>query len=239
MNFATNKHNNNILDVLIHPLDKEIIEVEEAESPDNFKEEAGTDRKWLKIAIKNEVTEEDEEEVVETKKIDYKMMNDLLKKTDWKCQDQQDDIHDSETCGVCELVKTIRAAEFQATSMRLHKKKKLTIPHDLKLRQREKMLETKKNSHISEEKYREESWLYNEMCKESYVKDQRKFNQNLEKDLNAIYKPLKNQNKGGIEALKDKDVKLETEPKKVAVIHAEELTKTISSKEPFQFIYEN
>ena len=48
------------------------------------------------------------------------------------------------------------------------------------------------------------------MCKETYAKEQKKFNQNLEKDPNAIYKPLKNQNKCGIEALKDREGKERT-----------------------------
>ena len=49
VNFATNKHNNNILDVMIHPLESEILEIKEAESPDTYKDEPGTDHKWLKI----------------------------------------------------------------------------------------------------------------------------------------------------------------------------------------------
>ena len=68
------------------------------------------------------------------------------------------------------------------------------------------------------------------MCRESYNRDQKKFNKNLETDLNTIYKPLKNQNKGGIEALKDSEGKLKTEPKKVAEIHAKELTKEVKQE---------
>ena len=54
VDFATNKHNNNILDVVIHPIESEILEIKEAESPDTYKDEPGTDHKWLKIKIKKE-----------------------------------------------------------------------------------------------------------------------------------------------------------------------------------------
>ena len=70
----------------------------------------------------------DEEEVV-TKKVDNKLMNDILRKVEWKYQDRQEDKYDSRRYGVCELVENIRAAEFQATTRMVNKKKKLTIPN--------------------------------------------------------------------------------------------------------------
>ena len=69
------------------------------------------------------------------------------------------------------------------------------------------------------------------MCKENYVKNQRAFEEGLKKDRNAVYRPLKNQNKGNIEALKDENDVLQTSPSKVVEVHARALTKIIA-KEP-------
>ena len=77
------------------------------------------------------------------------------------------------------------------------------------------------------------------MCKQTYEKEQRDYNKLLETDRNAIFQPLKNQGTGNIEALRDEDGNLETNPQKVAEIHAKELRKTISNKEPFEFKYAN
>ena len=71
VNFPTNKHNNNILDVVIHPLESEILEIKEAEYPDTYKDEPGTDHKWLKIEIKKEEIEVNEEKEITTKKVNY------------------------------------------------------------------------------------------------------------------------------------------------------------------------
>ena len=65
-----------------------------------------------------------------------------------------------------------------------------------------------------------------------------KFNKNLENDVNAIYRPLKNQTKGNIEALKDELGNFQTSLKKVPEMHAKELTKKISNKELINFRFE-
>ena len=53
VNFATNKHNNNILDVVIAPNDVEIKNLKEISSPDKA-ENPGTDHKWFGFTIERE-----------------------------------------------------------------------------------------------------------------------------------------------------------------------------------------
>ena len=85
-------------------------------------------------------------------------------------------------------------------------------------------------SDVHERRYKEESELYNKMCKDNYIREQREFEKRLRNDRNAIYQPLKNQSKGNVVALKDENEVLHTTPKKVVEIHAESLTKTIARK---------
>ena len=66
-------------------------------------------------------------------------------------------------------------------------------------------------SSVHKRRYKEESDLYDKMCKENYIRKQKEFEYNLENDRNAIYRPLKDQSKGIIEALRDDDNVLKTD----------------------------
>ena len=135
---------------------------------------------------------------------------------------------------MCELTSEIRKAEHMATTVVKTKKKFKRIPDGVMAEQKVRMEMAKEKRHISEihcRRYKEESDLYDKMCKETYVKEQKAFEDGLKKDRNAVYRPLKNQNKGNIEALKDEDDILQTSPSKVVEVHARALTKIIA-KEP-------
>ena len=80
VDFATNKFNNNILDVVIAPNDVKINKLKEVSSPDKG-EDPGTDHKWLGFAIEREIRKEkgqDHEEAKTT--VNYEYMNEILKK---------------------------------------------------------------------------------------------------------------------------------------------------------------
>ena len=124
------------------------------------------------MTIEKESNKEINDEKVTTKRVDYRIMNEMLSKVEWKLQDVQEDIHNVETSSVCELVTNIKKAEHLATTTKTKKWKCITIPKDLKEGQREKMMRAEKDrekSHIHEKLiYKEESRIYNEMCKENY-----------------------------------------------------------------------
>ena len=234
VNFATNKHNNNILDVVIAPNDVEIKNLKEISSPDKA-ENPGTDHKWFGFTIEREDGKSEKLDQSETKTtINYEQMNEILKNKEWKFQDCQEDDHSEDRCGLCELTSEIRMAEHMATTTVSHKKKFRKIPEGVMAEQKLRMEAAKEKRHISEihrKRYKEESDLYDKMCKENYTKNQKAFEEGLKRDRNAIYRPLKDQNKGNIEALKDEDDILQTSPSKVVEVHARALTKIIA-KEP-------
>ena len=232
VSFATNKFNDNILDVLIVPSTKTVKDLKEISSPDKG-EDAGTDHRWFKFEIGNERSKNREEvdQIHNKIRVNYEKMNEILEKKKWEHQEVQEEIHNPETCGMCELTTEIRRAEHLATTTTQVKKKFSRIPKGLLEQQKLKYEIAKEKrgfSEVHERRYKEESKLYDKMCKDNYVREQREFEKRLKKDRNAIYQPLKNQSKGNVVALKDDNDTLHTTPKKVVEIHAESLMDTIA-----------
>ena len=50
-------------------------------------------------------------------------MNEILEKKEWKFQDHQEEIHNAERCGMCELATEIRKAEHMSTTVIKTKRK--------------------------------------------------------------------------------------------------------------------
>merc|ERR1712168_1028163 len=114
-------------------------------------------------------------------------------------------------------------AEHMATTTVRKKKRFRIIPDGAMAEQKLRMELAKEKRHISEihrKRYKEESDLYDKMCKENYIKNQKAFEEGLKRDKNAVYRPLKDQNKGNIEALKDENDVLQTSSSKVVEVHA-------------------
>ena len=241
VDFATNKSNDNILDVVIAPNDRKISNRKEVSSPKR-EEDPGTDHKWFGFKIEKKTMTEGRQEHTEVKtKVNYEYMNEILGKKEWRFQDHQEEVHNTERCGMCELATEIRKAEHMSTTIVTTKKKNRRIPEGVMVEQKKRMELVKEKRHISEthrRRYKDESDLYDKMCKENYVREQRAFENGLKKDRNAIYRPLKNKNRGNIEALKDEDNILQTSPRKVVEIHAKALTKIISKEPRKEFKFE-
>ena len=104
-------------------------------------------------------------------KVDYEKMNEILCNKIWKYQEVQEEVHETETCGMCELTTEIRKAEHLSTVTTMVKKKFARFPKGL-LEQQKRRYEIAKEkrgySKIHEERYREESKLYDRMCKDNY-----------------------------------------------------------------------
>ena len=150
-------------------------------------------------------------------------MNNILSKKQRKFQDIQTDVHNARTCGMCELTRCIRDAELKATLTTQNKQKLNHIPTEIMQYQKGRLDATKIKrivSSIHKKRYKQESYLYHKMCKENYIRKQKEFEHRLESDRSAIYRPLKDQVKGNIEALRDEDDLLHTEPIEVAGLHA-------------------
>ena len=241
VDFVTNKFNDNILDVIIAPNDRKISNLKEVSSP-NRGEDPGTDHKWFGFKIEKKTMTEGRQEHTEVKtKVNYEYMNEILGKKEWRFQDHQEEVHNTERCGMCELATEIRKAEHMSTTIVITGKKNRRIPEGVMAEQKKRMELAKEKRHISEthrRRYKDESDLYDKMCKENYVREQRAFENGLKEDRNAIYLPLKNKNRGNIKALKDEDNILQTSPRKVVEVHAKALTKMISKEPRWEFKFE-
>ena len=117
VDFVTNKFNDNILDVIIAPNDRKISNLKEVSSP-NRGEDPGTDHKWFGFKIEKKTMTEGRQEHTEVKtKVNYEYMDEILGKKEWRFQDHQEEVHNTERCGMCELATEIRKAEHMSTTV--------------------------------------------------------------------------------------------------------------------------
>ena len=78
-------------------------------------------------------------------------MNEILKAKEWKFQEVQEEIHNADTCGMCELTSKIRKAEHLATKITKVKHKHSRIPKGLfEGQKRRRMDVAKEKKHFSE-----------------------------------------------------------------------------------------
>ena len=244
VNFATNKKNENILDVAIVPEQYE-AECKATISPEKTKNGAGTDHEWLACTIKNlegnklyeSQGEGDNTKIVLNYDKVCQYMDNYVWKNNPKEWDKNTYKHSPETCIACELIQMCKDAIKAGTVHRIKKKNDCeNKTMDNAITKQSRFVKALKNKYLSEptqynkDKKNHESKILSEMCNIRAKENNKRFIEILDGDKLAIYRPIRDQTKDKIRSLDNEEgIRIE-DPKGVGEILSEYLSEKVFKK---------
>ena len=244
VNFATNKKNENILDIVVIPEQYE-AECKITISPEPTKNRAGTDHEWLACTIKNvqrnkiyETNEEgDDTKIVMNYDKVYQFMESYVWKNDPIEWDINSYVHSSDTCIACELIQMCKDARKAGTVQKIKKKNDSNNKTmDKAISTQSQLVRALKNKYLTDptqynkDKKTHESKILSEMCNIRAKENAKKFIETLDGDKLAIYRPIRDQTKDKIRSLDNEEGIRVEDPKGVGEILSEYMSEKVFKK---------
>ena len=234
--FPTRK--DNILDIAVIPTNSE-ADCRSTISPEATEERAGTDHEWIWCGIKSVSNETDQEhDGEETDEINmipitnYETVQEVIDKHQWinhpdKCGEWSKEtyIHEEAKCVVCEFINLCQRALREGTTYKSKKKNKneistldKAIAKQTEITLALKRIKMRSPTQYNCDRWKHQSKILNEMCDIRSRRTADRFVSKLDKDKNAIYRPINEQGGGQIRCLDNEDGVTVTDPKEVGNI---------------------
>ena len=246
--FPTRK--DNILDIVIIPTNSE-ADCRPTISPEATEERAGTDHEWIWCGIKSVPNETGREqgggETYEVNKIpvtNYDIVQEIIDKHQWvnhpeRCEEwnRETYIHDETNCVVCEFINLCQRALKEGTTYKIKKKNRNemgsldeAIAKQTEITLALKRIKMRSPTQYNCDRWKHQSKILNEMCDIRSKQTADRFVSKLDKDKNAIYRPISEQSGGQIRCLDNEDGVTITEPKEVGNILANHMCNKVFKK---------